>query len=310
MAEISIIVPIYKVEPYLKRCVDSILNQTYQDFELILVDDGSPDNCGAICDEYAQQDGRVVVIHKKNGGISDARNVGIEWSFAHSNSEWITFADSDDWMHPKLLEKLMEANEKFGTKVSICSHHDSVGDDVDYTVKEADPYLTTPVEHYKKLGWLANYAWGKLYHKSCFRTLRYPKGRTYEDQYVTYKVLFSQKQLAVYDEGYYAYFRNPDGITKVKWSVSRLAMLDAYWEQFEFFTENGYKELLSQSLSHYIYYCINNLRHIRKAKSPELKPHEEDVKQRLRTARKIASERKISLSPLYRRLVKTLIGKG
>ena len=88
---ISVIVPVYKVEKYIRRCVDSILNQTFSDFELILVDDGSPDNCGAICDAYAKKDSRIYVIHKENGGLSDARNAGIDWGFVKSKIEWIAF---------------------------------------------------------------------------------------------------------------------------------------------------------------------------------------------------------------------------
>ena len=109
MPQISVIVPVYKVEPYLRRCVDSILAQTFTDFELILVDDGSPDNSGAICDEYAQKDARVHVIHQENGGLSAARNAGIDWVFAHSDSQWLTFVDSDDWVHPEYLERLYHA---------------------------------------------------------------------------------------------------------------------------------------------------------------------------------------------------------
>ena len=104
---ISVIVPVYKVEKYIHRCIDSILAQTFSDFELILVDDGSPDNCGRICDEYALKDNRIHVIHKENGGLSDARNAGIDWAFEHSDSEWITFIDSDDWVHKKYLESLI-----------------------------------------------------------------------------------------------------------------------------------------------------------------------------------------------------------
>ena len=96
MPLISVIVPVYKVEPYLKECVDSILNQTFTDFELILVDDGSPDNCPQICDEYARKDKRVIVIHKENGGVSSARNAGLDYVFAHSDSQYISFVDSDD----------------------------------------------------------------------------------------------------------------------------------------------------------------------------------------------------------------------
>ena len=98
MANISVIVPVYKVEAFLNRCVDSILCQTYEDFEIILVDDGSPDTCGALCDEYARKDGRVHVIHQENGGLSAARNTGIDWAFANSTSRWLAFVDSDDWV--------------------------------------------------------------------------------------------------------------------------------------------------------------------------------------------------------------------
>ena len=103
MPIISVIVSVYKVEPYIRQCVDSILAQTFTDFELILVDDGSPDNCGAICDEYAAQDCRVRVIHQENGGLSAARNAGIDWAFANSDSQWLAFVDSDDWVHPDYL---------------------------------------------------------------------------------------------------------------------------------------------------------------------------------------------------------------
>ena len=100
--KISVIVPVYKAEKYLHRCVDSILSQTFTDFELILVNDGSPDNCGAICDEYAQKDNRVRVFHKENGGVSSARNLGLD----NAKGEWITFVDSDDWLKPGCLEQL------------------------------------------------------------------------------------------------------------------------------------------------------------------------------------------------------------
>ena len=118
MSKISVIVPVYKVEKYIHKCVDSILAQTFSDFELILVDDGSPDNCGKICDEYSEKDDRVVVLHKENGGLSDARNAGLDWVFEHSDSGWITFSDSDDWLRPTYLEALLNAAD--GKKLSIC----------------------------------------------------------------------------------------------------------------------------------------------------------------------------------------------
>ena len=110
MPQISVIVPVYRVEAYLDRCVTSILNQTFRDLELILVDDGSPDNCGALCDAYGRADSRVRVIHQKNGGLSAARNAGIDWVFANSDSQWLTFIDSDDWVHPEMLRRLLDGS--------------------------------------------------------------------------------------------------------------------------------------------------------------------------------------------------------
>ena len=109
MSRISIIVPVYRVEPYLDRCVKSILCQTFEDFDLVLVDDGSPDRCGAICDAYAAADTRVHVIHQQNGGVSAARNSGIDWSFESSDSGLLTFIDSDDYVKPTMLKTLFDA---------------------------------------------------------------------------------------------------------------------------------------------------------------------------------------------------------
>ena len=119
MATISVIVPVYKVEKYLKRCVDSVLMQTFRDFELILVDDGSPDLCGEMCEKYAEKDKRVIVLHRENGGLSVARNTGLDWIFANSCSTYVTFVDSDDWIHPQYLEILLYILEKNNVPVSV-----------------------------------------------------------------------------------------------------------------------------------------------------------------------------------------------
>ena len=121
MGVISIIVPVYKVEKYLKRCVDSILEQTFRDFELILVDDGSPDQCGRICETYAEKDGRIIALHRENGGLSAARNTGLDWMFANSESSYVTFIDSDDWIHPQYLETLLGTIEKNNAGVSVAN---------------------------------------------------------------------------------------------------------------------------------------------------------------------------------------------
>ena len=120
MSVISIIVPVYKVEKYLSRCIDSILSQTFKDFELILVNDGSPDNSGDICNKYAEKDKRVIVLNQANGGLSSARNAGLNWLYDNSDSQWITFVDSDDWIHPNYLEFLYNGAVNRRGKISIC----------------------------------------------------------------------------------------------------------------------------------------------------------------------------------------------
>lgn len=122
MELISVIVPVYKVEPYLERCIKSILEQTYSHFELILVDDGSPDKCGEICDNYAKKDTRIRVVHQDNAEVSKARNVGIELALENEESEWISFIDSDDWIHPKYLEHLYNAVKEMATEISACKY--------------------------------------------------------------------------------------------------------------------------------------------------------------------------------------------
>ena len=217
MFPVSIIVPVYKVESYLHRCVDSILAQTFSDFELILVDDGSPDSCGAICDEYARQDSRIHVIHQENGGLSAARNAGIDWAFANSDSQWLTFVDSDDWIHPQMLEAMWNAAQKDGTPVVVCGY-------LQYTCN-------------------ATLAWGKLYEKRCFETLRYPVGRIHEDEYLTYQILFRVPQISVIPAPLYAYYVNAEGITRSKWSPKRLDSWGAFEAQIRFFHETGRTEL-------------------------------------------------------------------
>ena len=144
MAKISVIVPVYNVEKYIHKCLDSILKQTFTDFELILVDDGSPDNCGNICDEYAKKDNRIFVVHKKNGGLSAARNSGIDWAFQNSDSEFITFIDSDDTIAENYLEKFMNAMDNNADIVSC-----KLNFFIEETQKsETDGCFDTPAERF------------------------------------------------------------------------------------------------------------------------------------------------------------------
>lgn len=240
MPKISVIVPVYNVEPYLHRCVDSILNQTFSDFDLILVDDGSPDNCGVICDDYAQKDCRVHVIHQKNGGLSAARNAGIDWAFSNSDSEWLTFIDSDDWIHRDFMWQMLASAEKHGVDLSMCGTcwtdsyvEDRPLNDVPVMLMDAEDVF---VHHHGKI----TSACDKLVRKHLFAEIRFPVGKLHEDTYVTHKLLFACGHAVVIDKELSYYYNNPAGITQVKWSDQKLHSIEAHEQRLAYFQENGF----------------------------------------------------------------------
>lgn len=245
MPKAGVIVPVYKVEAYLDRCVQSILDQTYTDYELILVDDGSPDNCGAMCDAWAEKDKRIRVIHKENGGLSDARNVGFEASTA----EWITFVDSDDYIHPKMLEALYDATQTYGVKVAVCGFARTEGERLSGE-SSLLAKVWSPELFYLQRCINATVAWGKLYHKSV--VLPYPKGKLHEDEFVTYRILLAQERVAVLDAPLYAYFINDSSITMARWNPRRMDGIEAFEAQRTFFREHGLKELYHQRTRWYV----------------------------------------------------------
>lgn len=242
---ISIIVPVYKVEKYLDRCIISILNQTYNNFELILVDDGSPDNCGKICDEYAKKDTRIHVIHQENRGLSAARNAGIDWSLKNSNSQWITFIDSDDWVDIRFLEELYNTAVQLNVDISICNYV--------RTEKEPEmakkPFLYeryTVEDFYVKQRIVATVAWGKLYKKDCFNEIRYPVGKLHEDEFTTYLVLFSSRQITFVNAPLYLYFINHESIMQSQWNIKRLDVLEAFEAQLAFLNKMDIVKLMQR----------------------------------------------------------------
>lgn len=241
---ISVIVPVYKVEPYLRRCVDSILSQTFSNFELILIDDGSPDNCGKICDEYAQKDSRIFVIHQENKGVSAARNAGIEWSFENSDSQWLTFIDSDDWIHPQYLELLLSATKTHLVDISVCEYEETSAMSSYSQIKSCSYKKMSTEEFYIGDPITAVTPWCKLYKKTCFETIRYPIGKRYEDEFTTYKVLFEKSHISYLNEKLYFYYTNHSGFIKSEWSPIRLDAITALKEQVSFFRKNGYSRAL------------------------------------------------------------------
>ena len=259
---ISIIVPVYKVEAYLPRCVDSILAQTYKNLDIILVDDGSPDNSGKICDAYAEKDSRITVIHQANGGLSDARNAGI----AVAKGAYLTFLDSDDWVPAEYTDYLYNLLKETGSAISLCNFLK--------TTTEELPQMTEPemVTVMKNDAILAKYidlgddfhpqlvmACGKLFETSLFETIRFPVGRLHEDEFTTYKLFHFAAQSVISKKQLYYYWQREDSIMGAAgFSLqNKLDYMDALAERAAFFHEVGrtelsgrtYKSLFSEALS-------------------------------------------------------------
>lgn len=253
MPTISVIVPVFKVEKYIHRCIDSILDQTFMDFELILIDDGSPDNCGRICDNYALKDSRIIVIHQKNGGLSAARNAGLDWMFANSSSNWITFIDSDDWVPPFYLKVLYDTAQLHKTKISMCWLQPTEGE-IPNTNPKLTSVLRTPENAYTCNGKeISSFAQGRLYHRDCFLEYRFQVGKLFEDTYLIYKLLFRQSKIAVIEEKLYYYYINNEGIVRSPWTTQKINDLyDAMAEQVDFFSCYGYKIAEKMQIRNYL----------------------------------------------------------
>ncbi len=207
---ISVIVPVYKVEPYLRRCLDSIVGQTYRNLEIILVDDGSPDNCGAICDEYAAKDGRIKVIHQENRGLSAARNAGLELV----SGQYIGFLDSDDWIELDMYSYLLQNIEKYCADIAVCGRNEIYKDKSVLRSWKQPELLDREGGLWALLAndLLQNYCCDKLFRSALWEEIRFPEGRTFEDLAVMYR-LFEQARLTVcLPEAKYNYFQRAGGI--------------------------------------------------------------------------------------------------
>lgn len=231
---ISIIIPIYNVEAYLHRCIDSVLLQTYSNLEIWLVDDGSPDRCGIICDEYAEKDNRIRVIHKPNGGLSDARNAALD----KMQGEWVIFVDSDDYIattHVEELIKLALNNHSEIAVHSLCRFSE---------LHKPQPRTRTISKLYDTQQALQslfyqkdfdNAACGKIYHTSLFKDIRYPKGLLYEDLATTYRLIQKAQYVAFSSSESYFYFTRHDSIENSSFSETKLESCLVIIKQLETF---------------------------------------------------------------------------
>lgn len=251
MPEISIIVPVYKAEQYLHSCVDSILCQTFSDFEVFLVNDGSPDNCGAICEEYARRDSRVRVIHQENQGQSAARNHALKYA----SGQWICFVDSDDLIHPQLLELLYNAAISSGSGVSMCDMAQSSQIPEDFFRVRDDGYEMIPMDDqhlcalFDREEYPAWVACAKLIRKELIQEHPFCPGRVYEDNEAVCHWVCTAGQLAWVHQDLYFYRTNPDSTTQVAFSRKKADYLWALEQIIRFYTSlsfSGMRERLAQ----------------------------------------------------------------
>lgn len=253
--KISVIVPVYKVEAYLDRCIQSIVGQSYNNLEIILVDDGSPDNCPSLCDAWAAKDSRIKVIHKENGGLSDARNAGL----SVSSGTYIAFVDSDDLIAPTMMEQLLAALKQEGADIAECNytlftnelpaeedsdHKKAVG----YEIKEA--MLSLLDEHTFKYT-----VWNKLYCREIFHSLQFEVGRLHEDVFFTYQAFGLCKRVAKIETSLYYYRQRIGSIMGSEFSVRNLDSLEARKRQYLYMKAN-FPELSGKAQSQVLGNCL------------------------------------------------------
>lgn len=248
MPEISIIVPVYQAEAYLTDCIDSILNQTFQDFEVLLVDDGSPDHCGEICEDYARKDGRIRVIHQTNQGQAAARN----HAMAIARGRWLCFVDSDDAVHPQMVELLYRQVKEGNAAVSMCAMLESAAlPENFFEAREAffaaytmdEDTLTNLFDRGEYPGWVAC---GKLIPRELVASYPFREGRVYEDNEAVCRWICQGKTLAVTVEQLYFYRTNPASTTQSSFSIKKLDYLWALESILHFYRERGYEKLVER----------------------------------------------------------------
>ena len=256
-ARVSIIVPVYQVEKYLRLCVESLLRQTYSNLQIILVDDGSPDRCGQICDEFARQDARVCVVHKTNGGLSDARNAGL----AAATGDYFVFVDSDDWLALNYVERMLELAEKYGADIVAC--------DFDYRKQIGQNPLQVKQERNKEivldhdeamLAWLYKRYYGvsacaKMYARSCMQGVFFPEGKLHEDVGTTYKIFLQAARTVYIKEKLYCYREREDSIVNRPFDPRRLDYL-VFTREIMTLMKEKYPRFYRASVSRHFQGCI------------------------------------------------------
>lgn len=259
---ISVIIPVYNVEFYLRRSIESVRGQSFQDWELILIDDGSTDQSGAVCDRYSELDSRIKTIHKQNGGAASARNVGIDWVLANSSSQWIAFVDSDDEISPDYLSVLYRTAMQYAADLSICDFEMIESDGSVVPNKFSIPELHTTgntllEENVIGSNWRFAVPVNKLYRKKLFEGLRFPEGYICEDEALLHHILAAAGTVVCISDRLYFYVRREDSVMGSGKSIKITDVLTALSDRIQFASRNHYSLLYNQTLRGY-YLAFHN----------------------------------------------------
>lgn len=256
MPTVSVVVPVYKVEQYLDRCVESILAQTVTDLEIILVDDGSPDACPKMCDAWAEKDSRIRVVHKSNGGLSSARNAGIDIA----RGDYIGFVDSDDYILPDMYRRLLNAVLDNGADLAICGYayvnqENGAIDEVETAKSPLKDEVLSREQAYEKINaFETGYsfyvtAWNKLYKRELFDNCRFPEGKLHEDEYSVHYFFQQCNKIAVISDALYMYIQRPNSIMSNGVSLRSLDAVEAMFDRYLFFRKEGQVTLAKAQLN-------------------------------------------------------------
>lgn len=272
---VSIVIPIYNVEAYLENCINSLIEQTYKNIEIILVDDGSPDKCPKICDDFSKKDKRIKVIHKPNGGLSDARNSGI----AAASGEYITFVDSDDTVDNDYVEYLYSIMEEFKSDISICDYKAIYSNGTILSRNRNDKFCISKEKTLEIMLYQNEFtvsSWAKMYKTKLFRenNIIFPVGKIFEDAYTTYKLVELCENVGVGMESKYNYMIRNNSILTSIFSEKKLMLVDAYNEMTSFIKKK-YPNLKSACIRANVYSRISTLRQMIYSK-PRLKKLEKE----------------------------------
>lgn len=275
---ISVIIPIYKVESYLKNCVDSVLSQTYTNLEVILVDDGSPDKCPILCDEYEKKDERVLVIHKKNGGLASARNAGLDIA----SGKLISFIDGDDWIDCETYEKVIHIYEETSAEIIMFDIVKTDGtvffDRYNYTKKFNTIVKAEEVIKDILLDKIGSEVVKAVYDAACWCNIRFPHGRLYEDIPTTYRAFENAKRVAVIDEALYKYRVNKKGISYTPNPLKAYHFYLGFRDHYEY-ALRFYPEIVRKTSANAAHYAITMYFHACSDAKKELSPYKHEVEQ-------------------------------